>query len=238
MVFYWVLLIFFIVLMAIAFGVGYVRQVARIGREAVRRIIRSNLPGMLLGLAPFLAPTLAMIFLREYSLVIFQILYSVGVSVWLLPWFFRKKEFGNLLINIEQPLVPIFFFWMAVFLTLITGVYTFVVFGLVLEGLLQSTSLGIEISRLVFGWVLAIFFLAYALSRIEFRENGICFVFTLFKWQRINSYNWEQSKPNILTIRFKPRFPLSRGFMSMPIPAKHRDVVNQILDERLPGKNL
>jgi hypothetical protein len=186
----------------------------------------------------FIALDLVMPFLEGYGLVIFQILFSVGVSVWLLYWFFHKKELGSLLIKIEQNSANIFLFWIAVFLFLSTGVYTLVFLGLVLEVLPQSTSFEIEISGLVFNWATAIFFLAHALSRIEFRENGICVLFTLFKWQSINSYNWEQAQHNILKIRFKQRFPLNKGFMRLPIPAKHRDAVTQILDERLPGKNL
>ena len=186
----------------------------------------------------FIVLDLVIPFLGEFGRVIFQIIFSVGVSVWLLHWFFHKKELGNLLINIEQPSFKIVFSWIAVFLVLSTGVYTLIFLGIVLEVLPQSTSLEIEISRLVFYWAMAIFYLAHALNRIEFRENGICVLFTLFKWQSINSYNWEQAQHNILKIRFKQRFPLNKGFMRLPIPAKHRDAVTQILDERLPGKNL
>lgn len=236
MVWLWSFLIFFffIVVIATSFGFGYVKAVDMVGREAARR----NLRYIVLSTLVACAFGLVIPFLGKYGWVILNILFSVGFSVWLLTWFFRKKEFGDLLINIGRTSINKLFLWFGVFYALSITLMTWRLSVQISVGIPQSTSLEIQISQLVFCWIVVIFFLANGLSSLEFRKNGICFMFTFFNWRRVNSYNWEKSKPNVLTIWFKPRFPLFPGFMSMPIPTKHRDVVSQILDERLPGKKL
>jgi len=226
--------LFFIVFLAASIWFGYARAVDMVGREVAQRNLRHTLPNILIWFALALIISL----LGNYGWVSLNILGSIGCCVLLLTWFFRKKEFGSLLINTGRTSINKLSFWLAVCFALSAIHTTWVMFVQVLGELPPSTNLEVLISQLVFYWVLAIYFLALGLSRLEFRENGICFMLTFLKWQRVNSYNWEQSKPNTLTIRFKPRFSLVPGFLSMPIPTKHREAVNQILDERLPGKNL
>jgi hypothetical protein len=239
---FWASLIFlfFIVFLATSIWFGYARAVDMVGREAAQRNLRHTLPNILLSwfALALVASLLGTYGWGTYAWVTFNILGSVGCSVLLLNWFFHKKEFGSLLINTGRTSSNKFVFWFAVFYTLSAISKTWGMFVQVLGELPPSTNLEVLISEFVFHWVLAIYLLALALSRLEFRENGICFMLTFLKWQRVNSYKWEQSKPNILTIWFKPRFPLVPGFLSMPIPTKHREAVNQTLDERLPGKNL
>jgi len=235
MFWFWAFLIFlvFIVCLAALFWFIYIRSVNILGRETVQRNLRYALPNILIWFALALIISL----LGNYGWVSLNILGSIGCCVLLLTWFFRKKQSGRLLINIGRTSAHKLVFWLAVFYVLMMILTTWGTFVLVLGELPPSTNLEVFISQIVCNWALAICFLALGLSRLEFRENGICFMLTFFKWQRINSYNWEQSKPNTLTIRFKPRFSLVPGFVSMPIPTKHCDAVNQILDERLPGKN-
>jgi hypothetical protein len=179
-----------------------------------------------------------------WGFLIFFLLYSAGYSVWLVSWFFRKKESGDLLINLGRTSVNKRFFWTGVLQAPLVIVWTWRVFDHVLVEIPQRTSLAsleLQISLLVLSLVGAISYLALGLSSLEFRENGICFMFLFLNWQSINSYNWDKSKPTLLIIRFKSRFLLSPVFTkirSIPIPTKHRDVVSQILDERLPGKKL
>lgn len=161
----------------------------------------------------------------------------VSIIVWWLIWFFRKKEFGDLLINIGRTSINKYYFSFGVPYALLVTLSTCLLFVQMPVEIRQSLILEI-ISQLGFGWISAILFLAYGFSGLEFRENGICFMFTFLNWRRVKSYNWEKSKPNVLTIWFKPRFPLLPGFISIPIPTKHCDVVSQILDEQLSGGKL
>jgi hypothetical protein len=206
-----------------------------IGHEAARRNLRYAVPWLLFGFA--LAFTIPLF--GRYGWVSFYILYAVGISIWLISWFFRKQEAGALLIDIGRTSQNKFVFWIGLFEVAVAVLQTWLFFMLVSNGIPKYTSLELEISRLVFWWSVASFFVAIGLNKLELRENGICFMYSLIKWQRINSYDWELVKPNVLTIRFKPRFPLSPGSMSIAIPEEHKkDVVSHILDEQLPGKSL
>jgi hypothetical protein len=236
MVWLWGFLIFFffIVFISIPIWFGYLRAVDMVGREAARRHLRHVLPVLLLTFILGFVIT----FLGEQGWISLYIFGAIGTSVWLLTWFFRKKESGYLLINIGRTSINKSLLWMGMFYALFTILLTWLFFVQISAGLPPSTSLEVRISQLAFIWVSAIFLLTSGLSHLEFRENGICFMLTFFNWQRVTSYNWEPSKPNTLTIWFKPRFPLIPKFISIPIPTKHRDVVSQILHERLPEKNL
>lgn len=227
------LIFFFIVFIATSFLFGWVRAADMVGREAVRRNLRYILLSMLLGCAF----SFVILFLGKYRWVCLDILVLVDISIRGLTWFFHKKEFGNLLINIGRTSINKYYFSFGVPYALFVTLTTCLLFVQMPGEIRQSLTLEI-ISQFGFGWISVILPLAYGFSGLEFRENGICFMFIFLNWRRINSYNWEKSKPNVLTVWFKPRFPLFPGFMSIPIPTKHCDVVSQILDEQLPGGKL
>jgi hypothetical protein len=234
MTLFWEFLIFFLVLMVISLGIGYAIAQGMIGREAARRNLRYVLPWLLCGFAiTFLIPLLG-----KYGWVSFYILYAVGMGIWLLSWLLRKQESGVLLLDVGKNVQSKLLFWVGLLEVAVAGFLTWLFFEQVSRGFPLYSSLGIEASKLVFWWSFAIFFMALGSSKLEFREKGICFMFSFIAWQRVRSHHWEPSKPNTLTIRFKPRYPLFPGFMSMAIPAKHRDAVSHILNERLPDKNL
>lgn len=231
MTWFWGFLIFFLVIMAISLGIGYAIAEGMMGREAAQRNLRYAFPELLFGLATaFLISSLG-----KYGWVSFYIL-AVGISIWLLSWVVRKQEAGVLLLDVGKTVQNKLLFWFGLFQLAGAGFMTWLFSEQVSRGLLQYSSLGTESSKLAFYWFLGIFFMALGLNKLEFRENGICFMFSFIAWQRVKSYHWEQSKPNTLTIRFKPRYLLLPGFMSMAIPAKHRDAVSHILNERLPDK--
>jgi hypothetical protein len=234
MAWFWGFLIFFVVLMAGSFWFGYVAAERMVGREAARRTLRYTMPWLLFGFAlAFVIPLLG-----KYGWVSFYILYAAGISAWLISWFFRKQEAGSLLADIGRNSQNKFIFWIGLIEVAVAVLQTWLFFTLVSNGVPEYTSPELEISKLVFWWSFASFYIAIGLNKLEFRENGTCFMYSFIKWQRISSYTWEPTKPNVLTIRFKPLFPLLPGFMSIAIPTKHKNVVDRILDERLPGKNL
>ena len=234
MAWFWGFLTFFVVLMAGSFWFGYVAAERMVGREAARRNLRYAVPWLLFGLAfAFVIPLLG-----RYGWVSFCILYAGETSAWLISWFFRKQEAGSLLADIGRTSQNKFMFWIGLIEVAVAVLYTWSFFTLVSNGVPEYTSLELEGSKVILWWSLASFLIAIGLNKLEFRENGTCFMYSFIKWQRINSYTWEPAKLNVLTIRFKPHFPLFPGLMSIAIPAKHKDVVARILDERLPGKNL
>jgi hypothetical protein len=224
-----------LIFMATGIGIGYATAERMIGREAAQRSLRYVLPLLLFGFAiAFLIPLLG-----KYGWVSFYILCSLGISIWLLNWFFRKQEAGTLLLDIGKTAQNKLLFGVGLIGVVVAGSMTWLFFEQVLRELPQYGSLGKEVSKLVFFWSWAIYSMLLGLSKLEFRENGICFMLSFIVWQRVKSWDWEQDKPNTLTIRLKPQYPLSFSwFMSMVIPAQHREAVSYILDERLPHKSL
>ncbi|MEW6493640.1 MAG: DUF5673 domain-containing protein [Cyanobacteriota bacterium] len=86
-------------------------------------------------------------------------------------------------------------------------------------------------------WSFAIYLLLLGMSRLEFRENGICSSFTLIKWNRVLSYKWEGKNGKTLTIRTQPIFSLfGNRDCSLSIPATKKDAVEQILIQHLSGE--
>ncbi|MGK7926837.1 MAG: DUF5673 domain-containing protein, partial [Spirulina sp.] len=192
------------------------------------------LPWMLLGLA--IACSISLF--GKYGWVSFCIFYAVGVGILILSWVFQKQKAGILLLDIGKNAQNKFFLWIGLFEVVGASIMTWSFFEGVSQGFLQSASLSTEVAQLTLFWSFAVFFVALGLNKLELREKGICFMSSFIAWQRIESYSWEKLKPNTLTIRFQPRYPLFPGFMSMAIPARHKDAVSHILNERLPDKNL
>ncbi|MBD1862361.1 MULTISPECIES: DUF5673 domain-containing protein [Trichocoleus] len=235
---FWVLLIFFVVIVG-SLWFGYLTEEKMVGPEAARRNSRSATPLFLfwLPLSGF-----ALFFVVEqlgrYGWVSFHILYAVSISAWWMSWFFRKQEAGSLLADVGRTPQSKFLFWIGLLQVALVVFQTWLFFTSTLTRSPEYSSLYLEISRLVLWWSIAGFTIAVGLNKLEFRENGICLVHSLMRWQRINSYTWETDKSNVLTIRFKPRFPLLPSFASLAIPANHQEVVSRILAERLVGKRL
>ncbi|WP_404787717.1 DUF5673 domain-containing protein [Altericista sp. CCNU0014] len=163
----------------------------------------------------------------------------------MLSWIFQKQEAGLLLLDIGRlEEEGMSYVGLGLFFAAFAGYSTWLSFWKTSRGFLQYASLGTEIYELTFLWSMAIIWISLGLSRIEFRDNGICILFRFISWQRIKSYNWEPSKPNILTILYKPNFllppifPLFPTWTSLIIPPRYREAVNCILDERLQDKRL
>lgn len=74
-------------------------------------------------------------------------------------------------------------------------------------------------------------------SKLELREHGLCGGLCFLPWERIESYFWEPSQPSMLKIHYS-----SVPFISIPvqsslsIPPDDLETVNQILGNKLTGK--
>ncbi|MBD2095878.1 hypothetical protein H6F90_12045 [Trichocoleus sp. FACHB-591] len=231
-------LIFFVVLIAGSVLFNYIAAERIVGRKAARRNFRYATAWILFGLLSGFALFFVIQLLGRYGWISFYILSAVAISTRWISWFFRKQEVGSLLADVGRTLKSKIIFWIGFIQVVLAVFQTWLFFTPALNGIPEYTTLELEISKLIFWWSFASFSMALGLNKLEFRENGICFMYSLIRWQRINSYAWETDKSNVLTVRFKPRFPLSPGFTSLPIPAKHKEVVSRILAERLPGKRL
>ena len=233
----WVFLIFFIFfVLASSLGVGYTKAKGTIGREAAQRNLRFTILSLL---ALF---TIYFLIFRNYGIsgctIFSSVTLSTLVGVWLLGWISQKQKAGSLLLDVGRNPQYKFMLWVGLLEAAVAALQTLVLFSQVSQKLPLYMSLKEGVFQVIFYWSFAIYLIASGLSRLEFRENGTCFMYSLIVWQRVNSYKWEQTRPNILTIRFKPWFSFFPGIVSMNIPAKHRNTVSQILNERVPNQNL
>jgi hypothetical protein len=213
----------------------YLSAVSMAGHEVAKRTTFQVL--FILSLFTFITFVLYLTIGEKYSFVTFQFLASVIVTFCSLSLSFWKKKSGALLLDIGKNE-----FWASLLLLglmhiglTISDALSF--FRHLSVGFPQGSSLVTEVSGLAFYASLSIWWILLVFSKTEFRKNGIWFGIRLIKWQRIKSYRWEPSKPNILTIRYTS-FPLFLGWMSFPIPPQYREDVSRILNDRLPNENL
>ncbi|WP_171975985.1 hypothetical protein [Brasilonema sennae] len=212
--------------MAIAYAISY----RTIGRQAAQR--RLGRSALLILLAFFVALGLGS--LGKYGSISFNFLFAAFVALWLLSWNWRKRKAGALLLDVGRFSQSKLMLWVGVLEALFAVFNTSSAINKISTGLGNDTKLLEVISQPVLFWSLAIYFLSMGLSRLEFRENGICYMLSVVKWEKLTSYWWSQDKPNIVTIEFKqPPYLLSTGLRSLRIPSAHRDAVKQILAEHL-----
>lgn len=174
-----------------------------------------------------------------------NILIALIISAWLMNLLVYKREAGALLFAAGRTERDKLAFWVGL-LQIANAVFqTWLFLVLATHGgfdhtiaELDTTLLEVGFSRLWSPWFWSIYFITFSLSRLELMENGLCYKHAFLQWHRINSYSWGPAKPNVLTIRFKPRYPLIPGLMSIEVSRKQKDSISQVLDERLPGKQL
>ena len=83
--------------------------------------------------------------------------------------------------------------------------------------------------------VSAVYFLALALDRLQIWEKGIWFFGGLIKWDKIDSYDWDedfllvQKKVRFL-VQKKVRFPFGAK-VRIRVPPEHKDSVEELLKE-------
>lgn len=233
----WFLGFYIFVCVVLIVGLYYATSEKIVGSEAARRNSRL-FPWLLFGLV--LALILA--FPGGKALAIVNMANAVLGSTYLVVWSFSKQEAGVLLAKIERTSLRKLFIFLLCLIVFAFAIYlTWRFSTLVSNGIPKYTSLELEISQLILVWVVFITcIISTGSNKLEFRENGIYFGVWLIKWQRINSYTleWEPLKQNVLTIQFKPGFPLLLESMSMGISEKHIEIVSHILGERLPEKSL
>ncbi len=212
------------------FGILYVSIEYTSGRKAAQRTLRYFVFYMLLCGVVF--ASLYQLFGTKYLLFSLVIPYSIGIGFRLFSWRFRKQKAGGLLLDLgntdqNKNYITIGFLYgtISVLTSLMLAFRAFTSFS---EGL----------SLVIYSWTTSILNLALSLGKLEFRENGICLLFSFVAWQRVESYRWSQSASNNLTIILSPQFPFVPVFIAMTIPAQHLDAVSDILNQRSPDQNL
>ena len=228
---FWILI--FSITLIINLWIDYVESKQKLGSSTARKNLLYRIPKFLFALAFLFIVSL----FGDYGWTRFVIILYVGIILWLISWFFRKKKAGNLLIDTGRPLQNGFAFSIGL---LIGAIVIYQIWLLVQNGAPKYGSFELLITSL-FCWAgFAILIVALCLTKFELRKNGICFKYSLITWQRIDLYTWEPDQPHVgtdaLTIRLKPQFLRGTNFIRVAIPTKYKAVVSHILDEQLQAK--
>lgn len=212
-----------LIFLIVGLGIGYLIATKMLGHEAATRNIRYVLPYMAVGAAFGLMLTQLD---GVYSQLAFPLIYVVGVSVWLLSWPSRHRDSGGLLLRAGRNSQSKLSFWIGVFEAIVSAVLSLELFLVPISSFEDVSS---EIALVATFLAISVFFISIGLSKLELRENGLCFMFMFIAWSQMTSYKWEPSNPNTLTLKYKPRFPLMPGFMSIKVPPRHRADVDRIV---------
>ena len=226
------------------FRIRYLLAVKGLGKEAADRDIRYRVPRflvffvLLLTVAPlvraFIVPLLAQWWKHSDWAGFLGGLFVFGI--WPLSWLARKRAAGRLLLNVGRTWYNKQLFRAGVVGIALAVIFSLVVFATITsfsDAVLQQEEIYHQAPKIAVAWLLPAFGISLGLTKLELRENGICFLYTFVSWRRMKSYFWERSKPNTLTIRFVPLLPLSPGFMSIAIPNQHRNEVNRIVQTHI-----
>lgn len=212
-----------LIFLIVGLGIGYLIATKLLGREAATRNIRYVLPYMVVGAAFGLILTQLD---GVYSQLAFPLIYVVGVSVWLLSWPSRNRESGGLLLRAGRNSQSKLSFWIGVFEAIVSVVLSLELFLVPISSFEDVSS---EIALVATFLAISVFFISIGLSKLELKENGLCFMFMFIAWSQMIAYKWEPSNPNTLTLKYKPRFRLMPGFMSIKVPPRYRADVDRIV---------
>ncbi|MEL6604815.1 MAG: hypothetical protein AAFP20_16510 [Cyanobacteria bacterium J06614_10] len=213
-------------------GCGYLWVKQGLGPEAAHRNLRYTLPWLLTGFAiAAVLPLFAFPLSRSWNLL--YLLPVIIFSIWGLRWPHRKQRAGDLLLNAGRTWYNKTLFWIGI---LEGGVATFITW-LSFGRLFQSATVidkSLQLPRVAFWWTIAIVLVSLGLSNLEIREKGLCFLYGVIPWRQIRAYRWEASQPNTLTVYYvERRFFLRSSFISIRVPAKFRDSIDQIVAANL-----
>lgn len=170
------------------------------------------------------------IWLERYTWLNFYTMVSATFIILGINTFFERTKSGSLLLGLGRTKKnkQLFQFGLTMFFLAVIDSLIFILGGSILE----------ELYATIFYFVWSFYMIALGMSGLEFRKNGIWFMCSLIKWQQMRSYVWDLDNANVLTIQFRPRFPLSPASTSLAIPERYRDAVNQILNEHLSHRSL
>ncbi|MBD2519733.1 hypothetical protein H6G93_33215 [Nostoc sp. FACHB-973] len=225
--------IFPLILLAIWLGIRYTITTRAVGNQKASRELLYTLPWILVSFA------LVLIIYRlgKYGSLTLLIIYAVYLAsylIYLLTWHWRKKQAGYLLLNIgrlsrNKRLIGVTLI-SVLFASLYSAsfIYEALTKGFSYDSLALSHLAGVLIL-----WSSVIILISRSLSRLEFTENGICYMFSFVKWEKVTSYSWEKGINNVLIIGFQPRFPFIRFYWRLLIPLGYKDTVKQILTQYL-----
>ncbi|MBD2211923.1 hypothetical protein H6G27_18915 [Nostoc linckia FACHB-104] len=218
-----------LILLAILLGMRYIATTRAVGYQNASRELLYALPWFLVYfILGFFVSRLI-----NYESLSFLIVYAVFLAIsliYLLTWNWRKQQAGYLLLDSGFVLRNKRLVWLSLITMALAAFYS----TLFIDAALSGVSLHDNVHNSYFTgaiilWTSVILLISRGFSRLEFRENGICYMFSLLKWEKLRSYRWEKSGNNVLIVGFDPSFFLVRSYWRLVIPVTDKDAVNEII---------
>ncbi|MBD2681305.1 MULTISPECIES: DUF5673 domain-containing protein [Nostoc] len=175
--------------------------------------------------------------LTRYSWLILLGIYAVcflGYLIYISTWYWRKQQAGYYLLNVRTAFKNKRLAW----LILLSIIFAILYSALFIREAFNSNSISNNlnnsyVAEIILLWSSVIILISRYFSEFELRENGICYMFSLVKWEDIKSYRWEKTKNNILIVSFQAHFPLVKTYWRVTIPLAQKYAVEQILAQYL-----
>ncbi|BCL33914.1 DUF5673 domain-containing protein [Nostoc sp. MS1] len=224
------IIIFFILL-----GIRY--QVTRraVGEQNANREILYTIPWILFVFAVLVIPQLT-----KYGWLILLGIYEVyflGYLIYISTWQLRKEQAGYCLLNVGWLFKNKRLVWLSLFSIMFASLYSALFIHEAFKGnSIYDSPYARHLAETVLIWSSIILLISRCLVRLELRENGICYMFSLVEWARVKSYSWEQAKNGMLVISFQPRLPFAKNYWRISIPVSQKDAVNQILAQYIDNQ--
>ena len=223
------LIIVFVGIVAIGAGLGYWVRRRDVGKKAAARDARRGIAIIgIVTLVGFGASRLFSGFGADVSgSVLFSLLLAASCLVFVAWFSWRKRQAGRVLVDLGRS----------------TNHKMFVVLGFLFPGLnvipLLETegNLGAkDVSQLLASISVGVLFLLTGLSHAQIRERGLFYLDRFVKCMRVDSYAWEGDQGLTLTFQMQGRLSFFRH-LSVSIPETHKDSVEDLLAQNLPGKH-
>ncbi|MBW4647829.1 MAG: hypothetical protein KME06_03895 [Kastovskya adunca ATA6-11-RM4] len=228
------------VLIAVSALWEYSSSRSMFGQAAAKRNLRNSAFWLVLALML----GIAFYFLRSqpwrnsalFGLTILLFAVEVVLCIYWLTWFGRKQQAGSLLLNVGRLKTQRGMFSTGIFFMFLTIMQVGLSIDQAWKSLAEFSPSHLEISLFlaIFFWASALNFLIAGASRLELRENGICYLYSIIRWKKIGSYQWEGKRSNTLTLWLKQRF-LFFQTKNFPIPPTQKETIKSILEQNLSG---
>lgn len=151
------------------------------------------------------------------------------VAIWAvlaISWFRSKRRAGAVLLDLGRSKVQI------ALGMIFGGVFVLMAIGIV-ETFIGVYSISVLVMLAVMMLSLAICSLLEGFGRLEIREGGIVFFFTLLKWEQIASYEWRGKRGYRLIFRLRRRW--GRKLVWGSIPPVQKEATESLLAQHLEG---
>ncbi len=103
-------------------------------------------------------------------------------------------------------------------------------------GFASNTFDSLGIASALFGVTFSAYWVLMSLGRLQVVENGIWRYWSLLKWQKLHSYEWQGNSRPTLMLQTKTKLPfLGRG--ALPIPAEHKEAFSKLLEQYAAQKD-